>query len=136
MKSADGVIYFISDGTNIKIGQTVRLAVRFAELQTGNPHELTVVKTMRFKRDELNLYEKVLHNLFSQYRLRKNSEWFFYHPEIRDYIKTLTNRNIRFMYSHFGNPKTDDVRNEWMKYGNKIIANRCYVSKKEDDANG
>lgn len=71
-----GVVYFVSDGSAIKIGHTTRsVSKRVAELQTGNPRVLTVVRTMP---GPLEL-ERAYHEMFAARLVRPGGEWFALH---------------------------------------------------------
>lgn len=75
------ILYILRNGeTNqYKIGITNKLNRRLAELQTGCPFELQVVKIWtHYKREVIEKYERTLHNYFTKCgcRLRNNGEWF------------------------------------------------------------
>ena len=67
-----GFVYFITDGEFVKIGVADNVEKRLKELQTGNPKELTVVRSVYCE----NPYyaEKLFHDLFRYKRV--NGEWF------------------------------------------------------------
>lgn len=69
-KGRPGFVYLISDGTAYKIGYSVNPEKRVAELQTGNPRLLRLVKKMSGTEAD----EKALHQKFIQYNLLQ--EWF------------------------------------------------------------
>ena len=78
-----GYIYFIGAKDKIKIGYTKNsIEKRLKQLQTGNDETLVLLGYIRGGLDE----EKMLHKQFSNYRIRKNGEWFEPSAEIIDYI--------------------------------------------------
>jgi hypothetical protein len=78
------VVYFLSDGTNVKIGYTKRnnLNIRVKELSTGSSSPLFVLGFI--KNGDINL-EKQLHKQFKQINL----EWY----ETSDELLTYINKN-------------------------------------------
>ncbi len=74
-------MYILQNGdTNqYKIGRTGNLNKRLAQLQTGCPEELKIVKLYsHYQEKSVKRYERVLHRYFTQAgcRIRKNGEWF------------------------------------------------------------
>lgn len=89
--SSEGIIYFIqSEQTKaIKIGYTTgEVRNRVSSLQTAHPCKLHLLATMP---GDLQ-YEKLLHMRFAEHRLE--GEWFKVHPDLVEFIATLTTRNI------------------------------------------
>lgn len=80
-----GWVYFIwaEEQNAIKIGYAVDVKFRFGALQCGNPHELSLLYTIRGGRD----LESALHKKFEHLRLRR--EWFQDHEEIHAFIDNL-----------------------------------------------
>lgn len=77
------LIYFITDGKDIKIGYTKHpIKKRLKQLQTGNNSKLYIIGW--HKGDEE--VEKNLHKRFGEFRKRYNSEWFHCSEEILEYI--------------------------------------------------
>lgn len=75
-----GVIYFIKCNSFIKIGFTTDIEARMATLQTDNPYDLVLLKTVPGDRtDELAFHEKFFH-------LHYNNEWFRYEKELLEYL--------------------------------------------------
>ena len=75
------IMYILQNGdTNqYKIGITNDLNRRLAELQTGCPNEIKVVKLYtHYQRKIIEKYERVLHNYYTKAgcRIRPNGEWF------------------------------------------------------------
>jgi hypothetical protein len=71
----NSVVYFIWDGSVMKIGLTTKGAEnRKCQLQTGNSTQLEIFKTIQTS-DPKSL-EKFLHSIFKEQRVRKNGEWF------------------------------------------------------------
>lgn len=73
-------IYFICDGDFVKIGISDNPEKRLSHLQTSNPKKLTLLYTM----DGNETLEKLLHSIFSQYRVR--GEWFEYTGSLYEFI--------------------------------------------------
>ena len=74
-------MYILQNGdTNqYKIGITNDLNRRLAELQTGCPNEIKVVKLYtHYQRKIIEKYERVLHNYYTKAdnRIRPKGEWF------------------------------------------------------------
>ena len=74
-------LYILQNGnTNeYKIGITKNLNKRFAQLQTGCPNELKIIKIyVHHKRDVIEKYERIMHRYFTECgcRIRPNGEWF------------------------------------------------------------
>lgn len=65
-------VYFIRSGEYIKIGYTSDLPKRLSNLQTGNPHQLTVIHTILTRQAEE--IEADLHEMFTEYHV--SGEWF------------------------------------------------------------
>ena len=75
------IMYILQNGnTNqYKIGITNDLNRRLAELQTGCPNEIKVVKLYtHYQRKIIEKYERVLHNYYTKAgcKIRPNGEWF------------------------------------------------------------
>lgn len=63
-----------------KIGITDNLNRRLAQLQTGCPEELIVIKLYtHYQRKIIEKYERVLHNYYKKCgcKVRSNGEWFY-----------------------------------------------------------
>lgn len=73
-------IYFISNGRNIKIGQTSDLIMRQRVLQTGNDTPLKVLYAIKDVPSEL---ESLLHKMGAAYNVQ--GEWFT--PEVIPHIQ-------------------------------------------------
>jgi hypothetical protein len=72
-------VYFISDGTAIKIGKSDNPNKRMNSLQIGNPRELSLLGTTPL------ITEEEVHILFKDLKIR--GEWFENHQLILDYCK-------------------------------------------------
>ncbi len=97
-----GDIYFIFDGVNnaVKIGIAENPSARLVDIQTGNPNELVILKTIPgcAVADELEMQLR-----FSEYKLR--SEWFRMEGKLKDFcIKPKSNPN---KVAVIGNVKPD-----------------------------
>ena len=95
-------VYFIKQTNDIfKIGVSINPEKRLAEIQVGNPFELTIYKTIYH--DEYKLLELLLHKKFIKRRIR--GEWFnIYQKEIdelditsilNDKIEINDNNNVK-----------------------------------------
>lgn len=84
-KPNEEIVYFLGAGPFIKIGKATGSAEnRVAQLQTGCPFPITVIKTMPggYK------VERELHKKFK--RLHAYGEWFHAAPELCSYIQSLS----------------------------------------------
>lgn len=69
------VVYFITDGTAVKVGYTTDLNKRLSTLQVGNPRRLEVLRVVPFATaTEAYEYEQSYHNTNRRYQVR--GEWF------------------------------------------------------------
>lgn len=73
-------LYFIRARDLVKIGITENVQRRFAQLQTGNPHELEVCATIQNVTQSI---ERIYHRTLKQFHVR--GEWFS-HVALRDLI--------------------------------------------------
>jgi hypothetical protein len=64
-------IYFITDGTNIKIGRTSNIEKRIKNLQTSNSNDLKVIYCIY---NVEKSFEKLVHGICERYHI--NKEWF------------------------------------------------------------
>lgn len=81
MKNYKYLLYIFQNGnTNqFKIGKTNNLNRRLAELQTGCPGELKVIKIWsHYKKSMVDRYERTLQRYYTKCgcRIRPNGEWF------------------------------------------------------------
>ena len=68
-------VYFITDGTFVKIGITNRITYRLNQLQTGNPRPLRLMFAFMTKdRSTSKTLEEYFHTLYNEYR--SIGEWF------------------------------------------------------------
>lgn len=72
-----GFIYIITDGTNIKIGNSKDPQKRCKQLQTSNPNNLSIVGF--YPSDTPQLAEKLIHKRLSEYQVL--GEWFDLEPK-------------------------------------------------------
>ena len=79
--SPDGEVYFVLCDEYVKIGYSQDPQQRFAELQVGNPQELSLFARFPGSRET----EHALHQSFSHSRIR--GEWFMATDEIMDFVK-------------------------------------------------
>ena len=84
------MIYFIGCNEQyVKIGVSHFPASRLNDLQVGNPYGLTMLKTI----DVSDKAEAYLHNKFSH--LHHRGEWFNLNSELREYIATEVETDLR-----------------------------------------
>ncbi len=74
------MIYFITDGENVKIGKADNPEHRLQALQTGHPRKLHLIYAMEGDLAE----ERILHKRFAL--LNVDREWFKYDDEIKNFI--------------------------------------------------
>jgi hypothetical protein len=79
---SDKHLYFIKSGVHVKIGISSNPKKRLLELRTGTPEQPKILLIVKNK----GHMEKVLHKCFSQWRIRKNGEWFMLSKQIKDFI--------------------------------------------------
>jgi len=77
-----GFVYFISDGTYVKIGMTNDIVMRFSQIQSSNPRKLTLLKFIPTEHPKGD--ERHFHKSFDKYKVR--GEWFILSSEILSYI--------------------------------------------------
>ena len=78
------MVYFVTDGQKIKIGNSKNVKKRVLQLQVANSKELVLLGYVQGDEEK----EKYLHKVFNQYRIRANGEWFEPAQELLDYINT------------------------------------------------
>lgn len=84
------MIYFMGcNDRYVKIGVSHHPHSRLDDFQVGNPYDLTILKTV----DVSNKAEAYLHNKFSH--LHHRGEWFNLTAELRDYIATEVETDLR-----------------------------------------
>lgn len=89
-QAAHGYVYFALCGAFIKIGHAYDVNDRMATLQTGNPHEITLLAAV----PGTQRAERSIHAQFVAHRHR--GEWFHDHAELRLYIlEQTTTRAIK-----------------------------------------
>jgi len=66
------IVYFISNGKEVKIGYSHSPTVRKSQLQTGNSNKLVLLGFI----DGDKSVEKDIHKMFGYLRVRENGEWF------------------------------------------------------------
>lgn len=64
-------IYFVTDGTSVKIGRSLSIKDRISSLSTGNPNELTLLYSIS---DVDISFERHLHEICQKYSIK--GEWF------------------------------------------------------------
>jgi len=74
------LIYFIKCNNYVKIGRSIDPKRRLADLQTGNPFKLTLIRTL----NEKDFEESTLHKKFNRFRVR--GEWFRYSETIKMFV--------------------------------------------------
>lgn len=89
------MIYFISNGVNIKIGYTKNdPQKRLKQLNTGSDSKLFLLGYMQGNEQ----FEKELHSKFSKDRIRFNAEWFRPSEELTEYINNNNEKSNSFTY--------------------------------------
>ncbi|MFW6246864.1 MAG: GIY-YIG nuclease family protein [bacterium] len=86
-------IYFISDGTNIKIGKSKEVDIRKKQLQTANSSSLQVLYIIE---NTPSTFESFVHKICQDFRI--TGEWFskeaiehlFKHPWYKKHMKPYT----------------------------------------------
>ncbi len=77
------MIYFIKQGSYVKIGYSSLFKKRLNQLQTASPVKLEVLALIKGeKQDEKNYHDKFKH-------INSNGEWFYYNDEIISFIDSL-----------------------------------------------
>ena len=83
------MIYFMQSLDKIKIGYTYNgLLKRKKQMQTGNPHGLVIIGTVKGTMD----HELKIHNTLADYRV--TGEWFYDCKEVREYIRDILDKKI------------------------------------------
>jgi len=86
----DFFIYYITDGTLMKIGKSVAPEKRLADLQTGNSEILKIVSLIKCSsKEEMYKLEQQLHKKYKNNKVRKKSEWFTWHSDFDSLSKPL-----------------------------------------------
>lgn len=87
------VTYIIEyPGTNlVKIGQAKYFVDRFAQLKTGSPVDPKVLCVFRGSKHERDFHKRFAH-------LRHHGEFYFYTPEVREYIFSEQLREYRMTH--------------------------------------
>jgi DNA invertase Pin-like site-specific DNA recombinase len=81
LRKRTSLVYFIRDGSKVKIGHSVKPSVRMATLETHSKLELLAVCHGG------RIREQALHKRFKEYRIK--GEWFDLSPPIIKYIASL-----------------------------------------------
>jgi hypothetical protein len=84
------MIYFVESDGLIKIGFSKRPNKRLDALQESNPHDLIMRLVLEGGIEDESMY----HNKFNKNRFR--GEWFVFSDEIRDFIKSKGNEDLRY----------------------------------------
>jgi len=85
-KEKSPCVYFISDGTYVKIGATTDVESRLKALQVGNPRELRILSVI--PTDDPYALEAILHNRFADKQV--NQEWY-------DLKKEFTKTSVKYL---------------------------------------
>lgn len=83
-----GFVYFVSDGTFIKIGWASNWRRRMIGIQVTNPHPLKVLAVLKGS----TLRERALHRKFAKHHTR--GEWYRHHTEIVEYVAGLSRKGL------------------------------------------
>lgn len=88
------MVYFISNGENIKIGYTSQdIEKRLHQLNTGSDTNLYLLGYMQGNKE----IEKQLHLKFGGLRIRYNAEWFKPSDDLIDYINDNSEKPNTFV---------------------------------------
>lgn len=77
------MIYFIKQGSYVKIGYSTLFKKRLTQLQTASPVKLEVLALIKGEKTD----EKNYHDTFKH--INSNGEWFYYNDEIISFIDSL-----------------------------------------------
>lgn len=107
----DYKVYFIFDGTHVKIGIAKKPLDRLHMLRTGNPNNLQILFLMHCvdKEDALKL-ESFLHLLFSKFKVSR--EWF-------DIYDILVEETIGYSYDCVSREYLDAMEDVFERRSNK-----------------
>lgn len=84
------MIYFIRQDSAVKIGYTKNPKLRLSELQVSNPNVLSILLLIPGGYED----EQSLHKTFEDDKIR--GEWFYLSDDIRDFIKSKYNEDMRY----------------------------------------
>lgn len=82
------MVYFISNGSNIKVGIAKNVDERLKTLQTGSDKRLRLLATEICEDDYKR--ESELHKKFASDRIRSNGEWFLPSVELLEHINKIS----------------------------------------------
>lgn len=97
-------IYIISDGEYIKIGKANDVEKRIKELQTGNPKELKIIRTIECDEIFATRIECELHKILDKHKIR--GEW--YSITCINEIDKMSDEEILFL-RFYENSKLDEI---------------------------
>lgn len=83
-------VYFVSDGTFIKIGIAGNIESRFRQLRTANGRWICLLAVKQETHPEVvsrRQLEKILHHQFDH--LRAEGEWFWPGRDLVEYVESL-----------------------------------------------
>lgn len=96
------ILYYISDGSNIKIGNTNNIIQRINSLQTGNANILIPMLIGIGDAYSVELIESHCHQIYNQYITSAKNEWFAI-PEEQIYeIDSLMKYYLDNIYNIYG----------------------------------
>lgn len=101
----DGFIYFVTDGTAIKIGFTKDVVKRIGQLQVPHASPLKCLGSI----SALRYHEKMLHGRFRHLRIK--GEWFQLHDDIIELLDDFTEEGrLIEMREHIENSRMKRLR--------------------------
>lgn len=87
------MVYFITNGENIKIGYSKNINKRLKQLNTGNDKKLYILGYIQGDKDK----EKEIHKKFSKFRIRSNGEWFYPDQELIDFLNLINEKSNTYI---------------------------------------
>ena len=108
------MIYFITDGRNIKIGKSNNVRKRLLDLQVANANTLKVLYIF----DIPDEFEKILHRRFKRFKTDSKNEWF------------LLDENREIILSRIGHEEFKDLKKAKLRA--RLINNSIF---KEENSN-
>lgn len=109
------MVYIVWDGSDyVKIGVASNLIRRMQELQTANPHELRILKTIEIS-DDIQV-EAALHAYFRDFRIhtvwKYQSEWFL-KSAVDEFINMNEASTLQFINSIRERKLIDRCKCDW-----------------------
>lgn len=90
------MIYFLSDGENIKVGYSENVKKRINSIQVANPKKLSAELVIEGD----YFLEQKIHLDLQEYRV--NGEWFYISDAVKTYIDKLRDKDLRWKLGLIG----------------------------------